>query len=73
MGQLPEGAVLLVETIEDVADLQVQDEAALAYCTQTTLSVDDTAEIVTALQARFPKIEGPLQQKSHNRNQSLIA
>ena len=59
MGQLPEGAVLLVETIEDVADLQVQDEAALAYCTQTTLSVDDTAEIVTALQARFPKIEGP--------------
>jgi len=59
MGQLPDGAVLLVETLEDVAGLVVEDEERLAYCTQTTLSVDDTAEIVEALQARFPSIAGP--------------
>ena len=59
MGQLPEGVVILVETVADVADVEVEDESALAYCTQTTLSVDDTAEIVLALQARFPKIQGP--------------
>ena len=49
MGQLPEGAVLLVETTEDVPSLKVDDESNLAYCTQTTLSVDDTADIVAAL------------------------
>ncbi len=59
MGQLPKGAVLLVETVEDVATLNVTDESKLAYCTQTTLSVDDTAEIVKALEARFPNIQGP--------------
>ncbi len=59
MGQLPAGAVVLVETVADVARISVNDEAALAYCTQTTLSVDDTAAIVEALQGRFPKIEGP--------------
>ncbi|MEM7650542.1 MAG: 4-hydroxy-3-methylbut-2-enyl diphosphate reductase [Pseudomonadota bacterium] len=59
MGQLPDGAVVLVETVEDVAELQVADEGKLAYCTQTTLSVDDTAMIVEALQARFPDIQGP--------------
>lgn len=59
MGQLPEGAVILVETLEDVAKLAVKDQAHLAYCTQTTLSVDDTAAIVAALQARFPGIKGP--------------
>jgi len=59
MGQLPEGEVLLVETAEDVASLRVRDTEKLAYITQTTLSVDDTAGIVTALQARFPKIVGP--------------
>lgn len=59
MGQLPAGAVLLVETVEDVAKLKVADEKGLAYCTQTTLSVDDTAEIVEALQAKFPNIQGP--------------
>lgn len=59
MGQLPDGAVLLVETLDDVETLQVQDEGALAYCSQTTLSVDDTAEIVEALKARYPEIEGP--------------
>ncbi len=59
MGQLPEGAVLLVETVEDVTALNVQDEDNLAYCTQTTLSIDDTAEIVEALKEKFPSIKGP--------------
>ncbi len=59
MGQLPEGEVLLVETVGDVATLQVRDPARLAFVTQTTLSVDDTADIVAALQARFPAIVGP--------------
>ncbi|MBX2834913.1 MAG: 4-hydroxy-3-methylbut-2-enyl diphosphate reductase [Micavibrio sp.] len=59
MGQLPDGAVLLVETVEEVATLTVEDEENLAYCTQTTLSVDDTAAIVEALQARFPSVKGP--------------
>ena len=59
MGQLPEGEVLLVETAEDVANLSVRDAEKLAYITQTTLSVDDTAGIVAALQARFPAIVGP--------------
>ena len=59
MGQLPEGEVLLVETAEDVDRLEVRDPARLAFVTQTTLSVDDTAEIVAALQHRFPLIEGP--------------
>ena len=59
MGQLPDGVVLLVETEDDVAALKVQDEAKLAYVTQTTLSVDDTAGIVGALTARFPAIKGP--------------
>jgi 4-hydroxy-3-methylbut-2-enyl diphosphate reductase len=59
MGQLPEGEVLLVETAEDVAHLAPRDAGKLAYITQTTLSVDDTAGIVAALQARFPAIIGP--------------
>ncbi len=59
MGQLPEGEVLLVETVEDVARLAVRDPARLAFATQTTLSVDDTAAIVAALKARFPSITGP--------------
>ncbi|MDG3042633.1 4-hydroxy-3-methylbut-2-enyl diphosphate reductase [Roseicyclus marinus] len=59
MGQLPEGEVLLVETVEDVAKVAVRDPARLAFVTQTTLSVDDTADIVAALQARFPAIVGP--------------
>ena len=59
MGQLPAGEVLLVETVEDVARLQVRDPERLAFITQTTLSVDDTAGIVAALQARFPAILGP--------------
>jgi len=59
MGQLPEGEVLLVETVDDVADVEVRDPERLAFVTQTTLSVDDTADIVAALQARFPGIVGP--------------
>ncbi len=59
VGQLPDGAVLLVETVEDVARLTPPDPAMLAWASQTTLSVDDTAEIVAALQAKFPAIAGP--------------
>ena len=59
MGQLPEGEVLLVETPDDVASITVRDSDQLAYVTQTTLSVDDTADIVAALKDRFPKIVGP--------------
>jgi len=59
MGQLPPGEVLLVETPADVATLNVRDPARLAFVTQTTLSVDDTADVVAALQARFPAIIGP--------------
>jgi 4-hydroxy-3-methylbut-2-enyl diphosphate reductase len=59
MGQLPDGEVLLVETEADVVQVQVRDPSQLAYITQTTLSVDDTSEIVAALKARFPEIVGP--------------
>ena len=59
MGQLPEGEVLLVETPADVETVQVRDPSKLAYVTQTTLSIDDTAEIVAALNRRFPSIVGP--------------
>ncbi len=59
MGQLPEGEVLLVETVEDVAQVAVRNPEKLAYVTQTTLSVDDTKDIVAALMARFPAIVGP--------------
>jgi len=59
MGQLPRGEVLLVETEADVALLAPRDPSRLAFITQTTLSVDDTAGIVAALQAKFPAIIGP--------------
>lgn len=59
MGQLPDGAVTLVEDVADVAALDVLPGAALAYTTQTTLSVDDTRLVVEALQARFPDIAAP--------------
>jgi 4-hydroxy-3-methylbut-2-enyl diphosphate reductase len=54
-----EGGITLVETVEDVAHLAVRDPGRLAYVTQTTLSVDDAANIVAALRARFPSIRGP--------------
>ncbi len=59
MGQLPAGAVVLVETITDVDTLQIASNEPLAYCSQTTLSVDDTADIIAALKAKFPHIQGP--------------
>ncbi|RJE80718.1 4-hydroxy-3-methylbut-2-enyl diphosphate reductase [Paracoccus sp. JM45] len=59
MGQLPEGEVILVETEADVATITPRDPESLAFITQTTLSVDDTAAIVAALHARFPAIIGP--------------
>ena len=59
MGQLPDGAITLIETVADVAALTPADPQNLAFITQTTLSVDDTAEVVAALQARFPGVAGP--------------
>ena len=59
MGQVPQGAITLVETLDDVTTLDFPGETPLAFLTQTTLSVDDTHEIVAALRARFPDINGP--------------
>ena len=59
MGQLPDGAIALIETVEDAMQFAPQDASRLAFVTQTTLSVDDTSAIVAALQARFPQIEAP--------------
>lgn len=59
LGQLPEGAMTLVESVDDVAALSPPDPDLLAFLTQTTLSVDDTRDIITALQHRFPAISGP--------------
>jgi 4-hydroxy-3-methylbut-2-enyl diphosphate reductase len=58
-GQVPQGAMTLVETVEDVANIAVADNVDLAFLTQTTLSVDDTAAIVDALKVRFPAIRAP--------------
>jgi len=59
IGQLPDGAVTLIETVADANNYEARDPEKLAFVTQTTLSVDDTAEIVEALKARFPNIVGP--------------
>ncbi len=59
MGQLPSGAVVLVETVEDVDGLDFSADTPLAYVTQTTLSVTDTQDIIARLMARFPKIRKP--------------
>lgn len=59
MGQLPEGSVTLVETEEDAARMEPPGEGELGFVTQTTLSVDDTAGVIRALQARFPDIVAP--------------
>ncbi len=59
LGQLPDGAITLVETVEDANTVHAPDPARLAYVTQTTLSLDDTVEIVNALTRRFPAIRGP--------------
>lgn len=59
MGQLPPGKMFLVETVEDVARLEVRNPDKLAYVSQTTLSVDETKDIIAALNARFPNIRNP--------------
>ena len=77
MGQLPPGAVILVETAEDAEVMAPAAGAALAYITQTTLSVDDTAEIVAVLKRRFPEIAGPYKEDicyaTTNRQQAIKA
>jgi 4-hydroxy-3-methylbut-2-enyl diphosphate reductase len=59
MGQLPAGAITLIETTEDAAQVLVRDPNKLAYVTQTTLSIDDTKDVIAVLQQRFPAIKGP--------------
>ena len=60
MGQLPVGSVELIEKKEDILNLKITNEDKVAYITQTTLSIDDTSEIVNALKTRFPKIKEPI-------------
>jgi 4-hydroxy-3-methylbut-2-enyl diphosphate reductase len=62
MGQLPTGAVKLIETVEEAEAIEVPDPDKLAYVTQTTLSVDDTKDVIAALQRRFPAIKGPFKE-----------
>lgn len=59
MGQLPEGAVTLIETVEDVRQFEPEDTAALGFVSQTTLSVEDTAHLIEALEQRFPLLHAP--------------
>ena len=77
MGQLPPGAVLLVETPEDVAALALEAGEDIAYVTQTTLSIDDTRAVIAALRARFPHIHGPKREDicyaTTNRQQAVKA
>jgi 4-hydroxy-3-methylbut-2-en-1-yl diphosphate reductase len=77
MGQVPDGSVLLVETVEDARSIEVPDPGKLAFSTQTTLSVADTAEIVATLQERFPMLEGPRNEDicyaTTNRQQAVAA
>jgi 4-hydroxy-3-methylbut-2-enyl diphosphate reductase len=58
-GQVPEGTMTLVETVADVAALPFAPDADLSYLSQTTLSVDDTAQIIAAIQARYPRVVAP--------------
>jgi 4-hydroxy-3-methylbut-2-en-1-yl diphosphate reductase len=62
MGQLPEGAITLIETTKDAETVAVGNPERLAYVTQTTLSVDDTKDVIAVLQKRFPAIKGPLKE-----------
>ena len=59
MGQIPEGSIELVETIDDVKNIDIQSNKKLAFVTQTTLSVDDTKDIIDALKKKFPQIKEP--------------
>ena len=76
-GQVPDGEMTLVETVKDVATLDPPKPESLGFLTQTTLSVDDTKEIVAALKIRFPSIEGPRGEDicyaTSNRQQSVKA
>ena len=62
MGQLPIGAMTLIETVDDAEQLRVRDVNKLAYVTQTTLSVDDTKDVIAVLRRRFPAITGPFKE-----------
>lgn len=77
LGQLPDGAIKLVQNREEAEALEVEDPKRLAFITQTTLSVDDTAAIVEALKARFPQIRAPKQEDicyaTTNRQQAVKA
>jgi 4-hydroxy-3-methylbut-2-enyl diphosphate reductase len=77
MGQLVDGAIVLVESVEDAESVAVDDPNRLAFITQTTLSVDDTAEIIEVLERRFPKIHGPKKEDicyaTTNRQQAVKA
>ena len=63
MGQLPDGAITLIETEQDAETVGLSDAGKCAYVTQTTLSVDDTSKIVEILKRRFPKIAAPGQRR----------
>ena len=77
MGQLDEGAILLVENVADAEAIEIEDPERLAFITQTTLSVDDTAEMIEVLKRRFPKIDGPKKEDicyaTTNRQQAVKA
>ncbi len=77
MGQLPDGNILLVESVDDATAVAIEDPNRLAFITQTTLSVDDTAEMIEILQRRFPSIHGPKKEDicyaTTNRQQAVKA
>ncbi|MFQ6017670.1 MAG: 4-hydroxy-3-methylbut-2-enyl diphosphate reductase [Kiloniellaceae bacterium] len=77
MGQLPEGAIVLVESVGEAETIRVEDPDRLAFITQTTLSVDDTAAMIEVLQRRFPNIHGPKKEDicyaTTNRQQAVKA
>lgn len=77
MGQLPDGAIVLVETVDDVAALEFPPGTPLAHATQTTLSVDETVDILAALKAKYPDIAAPKQEDicyaTTNRQQAVKA
>jgi 4-hydroxy-3-methylbut-2-enyl diphosphate reductase len=77
MGQVPEGSILLVENVAEAESIPVRDPGNLAYITQTTLSVDDTSEIIAALRRRFPEIHEPKKEDicyaTTNRQQAVKA
>ncbi len=62
MGQIPAGTITLIEKIEDISSLNFDKHVSLAYCTQTTLSIEDTAQMIEALKFRYPHIIGPSKQ-----------